>query len=149
MATDAMPISNHRMSGEGLRMFPQYRLFHSRQPPVDRAPTTRDPQHPLPSQGAEQRLVNASGVLPAVEQRGGCPLVLSLLAECAGKPRETPVPHPQAEIGPFDDRRANARRIGTAHDWDDLHGLRFGGAVLGTPVDLDELREGVSAATTV
>ncbi len=89
--------------------------------------------------------MNAPNVLPAVEQRGCCPVVFPLSTERVGEPREPAILHSQTEIGPLDNRRAHARRIGLAHDWDYLDGLQFCGAVpllsvLECSVDLNQLR---------
>jgi hypothetical protein len=52
----------------------------------------------------------------------------------------------QTQVGPLDYRSADSLRIGTAHDWDYLDRLDFGGAValiavLRGAVHLDELGE--------
>ena len=73
-------------------------------------------------------------------------MVLPLLAEGIRQPREAANAHANAQVAALHDRRANAFRIGLAHDWDHLHGRYFGGAValllvLRGAIDLDELRE--------
>ncbi|MSV27657.1 MAG: hypothetical protein EXQ52_02790 [Bryobacterales bacterium] len=63
--------------------------------------------------------------------------------ECILQAREAADSHSQAEIAPFNNRSANAFWIGSAHDWDYLHGLDFSGGIAALtfrrgPIDLDE-----------
>ena len=74
------------------------------------------------------------------------PAILPLFADSIRKPREAAKAHAKAEVGAFHNRGANALRIGTAHNWDYLHGLHFGRtvpflSVLRVAVDLDEMGE--------
>jgi hypothetical protein len=95
--------------------------------------------------------VNAPEVIPAVRDGDRRPMVFPLFAERIRKASESPDAHARAEIGPLQNRSANTLRIGTAHDWDYLHGLHFGGtvacfAVARSAIDLDELGEVATVA---
>lgn len=97
-----------------------------------------------------QRFVDTAKVVVGIPQHDGRCVVLPLLAERVCKPSESTYAHSQAEIGPLDDRRADALGIRPSVNWDHLHGLYFGGTVafliaLRSAVNLDELREAAQA----
>src|SRR4051794_28264845 len=90
--------------------------------------------------------MNAAKVVEGKPKRDRCPVVLPLFAEGVGEPSESTGAHAQAEIGPLDNRSADALRVGLAHDWDYLHRSDFGRAVallsvLRSTIHLDELSE--------
>jgi len=95
---------------------------------------------------AAERLVDAAEIVEREPHCDGGPVVLPLLTESVRQPGEATNAHARAQIGPLDNRSADALRVGLAHDWDYLHGLHFGGtvaafAVRRGPVHLDELCE--------
>src|SRR5712692_907144 len=95
--------------------------------------------------GRAERLVDASEVVPAIPEHDRCPMVLPLLRKPVRQSGEPTKAHAKREVRPFHDGCADPLWVGLPHNWDHLHSgylrravSRF--AVLGGPVDLDELR---------
>jgi hypothetical protein len=97
--------------------------------------------------------VDAAEVIEREPARHRSPVILPLFAEGVRQSRESARTHTDAEIGPLHNRSANVLGIGTTHDWNDLHGGDFCGAVtllsvLGSAIDLDELGEVAAVRAT-
>ena len=95
---------------------------------------------------AAQRFVDSAKVVERKPARDSGPVVLPFFTEAIGKAREATKAHPQRQVAAFHNRSADALRVRTAHDWDYLHGLNFGGAVAAfafarCAVHFDELGE--------
>ena len=91
--------------------------------------------------------MHAAEIVKSEPARDGGPVVFPLLAEGICEACEAAGAHARAQIAALDNARANAVRIGIAHDWDHLRAGYFGGrisrfAFCRGSVDFDELREG-------
>src|SRR6185312_7785962 len=87
----------------------------------------------------------AEVVIPKPEAERG-PVVLPLFAEAVREPSEPADAHSHAEVLAFYVGRADAFRVGVAHNWDHLRTDNFGGGIAGfalngCTIHLDELGE--------
>ena len=93
--------------------------------------------------GDAKRAVNAAKVVIGEVQADRGPVVLKLLTEAVGQPRESANLHSHREVLAFNNRCADAFRIRVSDNRDHLRAGDFSGAVarfvaLGSRVNLDE-----------
>jgi hypothetical protein len=87
-------------------------------PPTVPARSTRDREPRFHCRSDAQGFMNAAKIVRSEPERNRCPVVLPLLGERIGQPRETANAHSQTEVTALDNRCTNPGRIGSAHDWD-------------------------------
>jgi len=68
-----------------------------------------------------QGFVGPAEVVEREPQHNGSPVIVPFLAEGVRQASETSNAHTRAEVGPLNNRSADALWIGAAHDWDLLH----------------------------
>lgn len=88
--------------------------------------------------------MNAAEVIKREPASDAGPVILPFFAEGICKAREASIAHARARIAAFHNRGTYSLGIRLSEDWDNLHGLHFGGAIsrfaiLGGPIDLDKL----------
>src|ERR1039457_7044470 len=78
-----------------------------------------------------KRFVDPAEIVEGEPKRNRCPMVLPFLRKRICEPGEPAHAHPRTEVAALHGARADAGRIGTAHNWDFLRGCDLSGAVAG------------------